>query len=146
MWCIICVRAIIVYYNEIVTVRLPRNTWREKTLGEMWAAVIRTINNLLLTAWLWTRAPRNGDRAGVSRCSEGDHEGCIREVPQEERSPCIYIAQNVCIIVKRNFNLTASTAGKNQHPRFTLFTLLMCIRILFSCQQSLLFFPCTNVS
>ncbi len=34
----------------------------------------------------------NGDRAGVSRCSEGDHAGCIREVPQEEYSPSTYIA------------------------------------------------------
>jgi hypothetical protein len=53
--------------------------------------------------------PSNGDRAGVCRRSEGDHEGCIREVPQEERS--MYIAQNVCIIVKR-FNLIASITGK----------------------------------
>jgi hypothetical protein len=61
----------------------------------MWAAVIRTINNLLRIAWLRTWTLRNGDRAGVSRCSEGDHEGRIREVPQEERSPSMYIAQNV---------------------------------------------------
>jgi hypothetical protein len=56
--------------------------------------------------------PPNRDRAGVSRCSERDHEGHISEVPQEERSPSRYIAQNVCIIVKRNFNLIASIAGK----------------------------------
>jgi hypothetical protein len=91
---------------------LPRNIRREKTLGEMWAAVIRTINNLLRTAWLWTQAPPNGDRARVSRCSEGDLEGQIREVPQEEQSPSMYIAQNVCIIIKRNFKLIASIAGK----------------------------------
>jgi hypothetical protein len=29
---------------------LLRNIWREKTLGEMWAAVIKTINNLLRTS------------------------------------------------------------------------------------------------
>jgi hypothetical protein len=44
-------------------------------------------------AWLWTRAP-NGDRAGVGRCSEGDHAGHICEVPQEEYSPSMYIAQS----------------------------------------------------
>jgi hypothetical protein len=44
-------------------------------------------------AWLRTRAP-NGDRAGVIRCSEGDHAGHIREVPQEEYSPSMYIAQS----------------------------------------------------
>ncbi len=38
---------------------------REKTLGEMSAAVIKTIYNLLQTAWLRTRAP-NGDKAGAS--------------------------------------------------------------------------------
>ncbi len=63
-----------------------RSSRREKTLGEMWAAVIKDINNLLRTAWLRTRAP-NGDRAGVSRCSEGDYARHIRVVPQEEHSP-----------------------------------------------------------
>jgi serine protease inhibitor len=41
-------------------------------------------------AWFRTRAP-NGDRAGVSRCLEGDHAGHIREVPQEENSLIMYI-------------------------------------------------------
>ncbi len=67
-----------------------RNLWREKMLGETWAAVIKDINNLLRTALLRKRAP-NGDRSGVSRCSEGDHAGHIREVPQEEHSPSMYI-------------------------------------------------------
>ncbi len=40
--------------------------------------------------------PQNGDRARASRCSEGDHEGHIREVPQEEHSPNMYIAQIMC--------------------------------------------------
>ncbi len=44
---------------------LLRKFWREKTLGEMLAAVIKTLNNLLRTAWLQTRAP-NGDKAGAS--------------------------------------------------------------------------------
>jgi hypothetical protein len=77
---------------------LLRNFRREKTLGEMRAAVIRTINNLLWIVWLRTRGPPKGDRAGVSRCSEGDHEGHIREVTQEERSPSMYIAQIMCTL------------------------------------------------
>jgi hypothetical protein len=81
-----------------------RNSRREKTLGEMWAAVIKDINNLLRTAWFRTRAP-NGDRAGVSRCSEGDHAGHIREVPQEEYSPSKYMLNHV-LILKRNCNLS----------------------------------------
>ncbi len=54
-------------------------------------------------AWLWTWAP-NGDRSGVSRCSEGDHAGHIREVPQEEYSPSMYIAQ-LCTDRKEEFQL-----------------------------------------
>jgi hypothetical protein len=55
-------------------------------------------------AWLRTRAP-NGDRARVSRCSEGDHAGHIREVPQEEHSPSMYIVQS-CANRKEEFQLT----------------------------------------
>jgi hypothetical protein len=39
---------------------LLRKFQREKTLGEMWAAVIRTVNNLLRMAWLRTQAPNWG--------------------------------------------------------------------------------------
>jgi hypothetical protein len=89
--------------------------------------------------------PPNGDRAGVSRCSEGDHEGHIRKVPQEDRSPSMYIAQIVCIIIKRNFNLIASIAGENQHPRFILVTVLMCIRILtLTSKHPFYLFPCAK--
>jgi hypothetical protein len=82
--------------------KLLRNIRREKTLGEMGTAVIRTINNLLRTAWLRTQAP-NGDKARVSRCSEGDHEGHLREVPQEERSPSMYIVFKSCTFRKEEF-------------------------------------------
>jgi hypothetical protein len=43
--------------NSTCTSMLLRKFRREKTLGEMWAAVNKTINNLLRTAWLRTRAP-----------------------------------------------------------------------------------------
>ncbi len=61
MWCtcIIGVHAIVVYIrNNYCT--LLRNIWREKMLGETWAAVIRTINNLHQMAWLRTRASKMG--------------------------------------------------------------------------------------
>jgi hypothetical protein len=49
----------------------------------------------------------------------------------------MYIAQNVCIIVKWNFDLIATTTGKP--------TYIVCIidvyMYTFLCQQSLLFFP-----
>ncbi len=95
MWCTISMNDIIMYWRNSLCMLL-RNYRREKTLGEMWAAVIKTINNLLWMAWLWMRAPPNGDRARASRCSEGDHEGHIHEVPQEEHSPSMYIAQIMC--------------------------------------------------
>jgi hypothetical protein len=82
---------------------LVRNVWGEKTLGEMWAAVIKTINNLLRTAWLLTQAPRNGDRAGVSICPEGDHKGRTRKVPLEDRGPSMYIIRYMYTIIKRCF-------------------------------------------
>jgi hypothetical protein len=41
---------------------LLRKFQREKTLCEMCAAVIRTINNLLRTAWLRMRGPRLGTK------------------------------------------------------------------------------------
>jgi hypothetical protein len=50
---------------------------------------------------------------------KGDHEGRIREVPEEERSPSMYIAQNVCIIVRRNLTLLQALL-ESQLSRFTL--------------------------
>ncbi len=95
MWCIISMNEIeCIIRNSTCT--LLRKFRRENTLGEMWAAVIRTINNLLRTVWLRTQ-PQIGDKAGVSWCSEGDHAGHIREVPQEEDSPSTYIAQIMCV-------------------------------------------------
>jgi hypothetical protein len=44
---------------------------------------------------------RNGDIVVVKICPEGDHEGRTCEVPQEDRSPSMYIIQYMCIIVKR---------------------------------------------
>jgi hypothetical protein len=78
------------------------------------SAVIKTINNHLWMAWLRTWAP-NGDRARVSRCSEGDHEGHFRKVPQEEHSPSICIAQIVFMLwrgIQLIVNLIASIVGK----------------------------------
>ncbi len=114
MWCKIRKDDIVCTIGNSLCMLL-RNFRREKTLGEMWAAVIKTINNLLWMGWLRTRPPPSGDRAGASRCSEGDHEGHIREVPQEEHSPSMYIAQIMCTC-KEEFqltaNLSASIAGK----------------------------------
>ncbi len=50
MWCIIWMCAIAMYYNEIFAVNWWEATQREKTLGETWAAVIKTINSILRTS------------------------------------------------------------------------------------------------
>ncbi len=50
MWCTTWICATAVYYNEIFAVHLWEATWGEKTLGETWAAVIRTINSILRTS------------------------------------------------------------------------------------------------
>jgi hypothetical protein len=82
--------------------------------------------------WLRTRAP-NGDRAGVSRCSEGDHEGHIREVPQEERSPSMYIAQIVYILlrgIQLITNFIASIAGKLTSENHIGYIAKLCVNLL----------------
>ncbi len=90
-----------VLYTQQEAVMCAKELSEGKDVGEMWAAVIKDINNLLQFR---TRAP-NGDRAGVSRCSEGDHAGHIREVPREEHSPSMYMLNHV-LILKRNCNLS----------------------------------------
>jgi hypothetical protein len=71
--------------------------------------------------------PPNGDRAGVSKCSEGDHEGHIREVPQEEHSQLCTLLK-LCAHYKEEFqlivDLIASIAGKLT-SKITVVTLLM---------------------
>jgi hypothetical protein len=74
---------------------LVRSTRREKTLVK-YAAVIKTINSILRTSVAPNGRIQNGDRAGVSIWPEGDHAGHTREVPQEDRSPSMYIL-NTCV-------------------------------------------------
>jgi hypothetical protein len=122
---------------------VQRNLWREKTLGEMWAAVIKDINNLLRTAWLRTRVP-NGDRAGVSRCSEGNHAGHIREVPQEEYSPSMYIVRSRANRKEESQfpdHILQALLRKLKVNEVAIFTLLMYARIYFQQQISSCLFP-----
>ncbi len=116
LWCII--------RNNYCT--LPRNIWREKTLGEMWAAVIRT-------AWLQTRAP-NGDRAGVSWCSEGEHDGNFaRCLKKSEAQVCTLLKS--CAFCKEEFQSYCQPYCKyswKTNIQITMVTLLMYIRILTS--------------
>jgi hypothetical protein len=67
----------------------------------MWAAIIKTINNLLRRSMASSMGAPKWNRAGVSICPERDHAGRARKVPQEDRSPSMYIDQYTCILVKR---------------------------------------------
>jgi hypothetical protein len=71
---------------------LPRKTWREKTLGEMWAAVIRTINNLLRTAWLWTGLPEMGTEPESVDAQKGTMKDVFARCLKKKKAP-VYIAQ-----------------------------------------------------
>ncbi len=131
LWCII--------RNNYCT--LPRNIWREKTLGEMWAAVIRTIKNLLRTVWLQKRAP-NGDRAGVSWCSEGEHDGNFaRCLKKNEAQVCTLLKS--CAFRKEEFKSYCQPYCKyswKTNIQIITVTLLMYIRILTS-KHPILSFP-----
>ncbi len=126
MWCIKGMNDVTyTIRNNLCT--LLRRFRREKTLGEMWAAVIKAVNNLLRTAWLRTRA-LNGDKARISWCSDGNHAGHIREVLQEEHSLSMYIAQMMYI------------------PKSIVVTLLMHRQTYCNSKHPLDLFPSTYMS
>ncbi len=57
----------------------------------------------------------------------------------------MYIAQNVCIIIKRNLNFIASIAGKPT-SEIMLFYIIDVYAYTYSYQQSLLFSHVQNMS
>jgi hypothetical protein len=68
-------------------------------------------------------------------------------VPQEKRSPSMYITQIVCIIIKRNFNLIASIAGKRKKLTSKIYTgLVIYIYTYIYCtsKHPLYLFPCAK--
>ncbi len=79
MWCIKCMCALLCIIVN-VQYTLARNSWSEKTLGEMWAAVIKTINNLLRRSvassvgapkWGQSRSQYIPRRGACRTCSRG---------------------------------------------------------------------------
>ncbi len=97
---------------------LLRNFQREKTLAEMWAAVIRTINNLLRTAWLRTRAPQMGTKPEPVGAQKGTMKDIFsRCLKKNIAQVCILLIH--VLVVKRSFNLLpilCKYCWKNQHP------------------------------
>ncbi len=124
---------------------LLRNIRREKTLGEMWADVIRTINNLLWTAWLWTRAPQMGTEPESVDAQKGTMKDIFaRYLKKNKAQVCILLKS--CAYVKRNFNLMPTLVQvslENQHPR-SKWLRYLCINIYLVIPASILFylFPC----
>jgi hypothetical protein len=98
---------------------LLRNFRRKKTLGEMWAAVIRTINNLLQTAWLRTRAPQMGTEPEPVDAQKGTMQDIfVRCLKKNIAQVCTLLIH--VLVIKRNFNLLpilCKYCWKNQHPR-----------------------------
>jgi hypothetical protein len=126
---------------------LLRNFRREKMLGEMWAAVIKSINNLLRLACLRTRAT-NGDKAGVSRCSEGDHEGRICEMPQEYHSPSMYIAQIVYTLWRgiQQLSTYCKNCWRSTSQSHSSYIANLCVNLLVTANILFCLFSCTNMS
>jgi hypothetical protein len=94
---------------------LLRKFQREKTLGEMRAAVIRTINNLLRMAWLQTRAPQMGTKPEPVDAQKGTMPDIFARCLKKKIAQVCTLFK-LCAGCKEKFqliaNLTASIAGE----------------------------------
>ncbi len=69
-----------------------------------------------------------------------------RCLKKNEAQVCTLPAQNVCIIIKRNLNLIASTAGKPTSKTYIVYIIGVYMYIYFLMPSKSPLFPCTNVS
>ncbi len=118
MWCIIGMNDIACTVSNNPCMLL-RNFRREKTFGEMWAAVIRTINNLLRTAWLRTRAPQMGTKLEPVDAQNGTMQDIFASCLKKNIAQVCTLVIHV-LVVNRSFNLLpilCKYCWKNQHPR-----------------------------
>ncbi len=94
---------------------LLRNFGREKTLCEMWAAVIKTINNLLRIAGLRTRAPQMGTELESVDAQKWTMKDIFARCLKKNIAQLCTLLK-LCAHCKEEFqltaNLTASIAGK----------------------------------
>jgi hypothetical protein len=99
--------------------KLLGNIRREKTLGEMWAAVIWTIKQPPPDGVASDAGPKWG-KAGVSRCSEGDHEGIFTRCLKKNGSQVCTLLKS-CAFRKEEFQSYCQPYRKisleNQDPK-----------------------------
>jgi hypothetical protein len=114
MWCIIGMNDIIMCHRNSLCMLL-RNFRREKTLGEMWAAVIKTINNLLWIVRLRTRAPPMGTELESVDAQKGTMKDLLARCLKKNIAQVCTLFK-LCASCKEKFqltaNLTASIAGE----------------------------------
>jgi hypothetical protein len=103
------------YYNKILSVHWWEATLREKTLGETWAAVNKTINSILRTSVASNGSFPEWEQSRSQYMAEGDHEGRTHEVPQEDRTPSMYIL-NTCMLSVRDTQLCHIYARYDRCP------------------------------
>ncbi len=104
MWCKISKNDIVcTIRNNLCT--LLRNSRREKTLGEMWAAVIKTMDNLLWMAWLQTRAPQMGTEPGPVDAQKGTMKDIFARCLKKNIAQVCTLLRS-CAYCKEEFQLT----------------------------------------
>ncbi len=121
---------------------LLRNFRREKTSGEMWAAVIRTINNLLRLAWLQTRVSQMGTEPELVDAQKGTMKDISARCLKKNIAQ-VCTCPNCVHIVKRNFNLLPTYCKycwKTDIQKITVVSLLMYAQNLLI-TASILFVP-----
>ncbi len=145
MWCMIGMNdvACTVRNNPCMLLRKFR---RDKTLGEIWAAVIKTIINLLRTAWLRTRAPQMGTKPEPVDAQKGTMQdifaGCLKKNIAQVRTLLIH-----GLVVWGIFNLLPNPMVKKPTSKKSQWLHYWCTRKLAgNSRHSLLSLTCTNMS
>ncbi len=83
---------------------LLRNFRRENKLGEMWAAVIKTINNLLQMAWLRTQALQMGTEPESVDAQKGTMKDVFARCLKKNIAQ-VWTLLKLCAHCKEEFNL-----------------------------------------
>jgi hypothetical protein len=112
---------------------LLRNFRREKTLGEMCAAVIRTIKNLLWIARLWTRAPQMGTEPESVDAQKGTMMDIFAKCLKKNIAQVCTLPKS-CAHCKEEFqllaNLIASIAGELTSKDHSSYVANVCVNLL----------------
>ncbi len=118
---------------------LVKDSWREKTLGEMWAAFIKTLNILLRRSEASSMgAPKWGQSRSQYMPRKGPCRTCSRGASRRPKPKYVQCSIHVHY-VKRYPNPFQAYSLENQHSRYTLFNMYMylspTITVYFSCKS-----------